>query len=135
MKKWYSQDLYFRVSDPQTKEWLQLQKFSRRKEESKPYIGLPSLGILHQEDELPEGLALKTRGAYIQKSVKDFKTETPLLRAYAKSYMLWLPSTEGFVSGPLADLGELPGEVGGNWDFLWEGDTGNSKFGELITLW
>ena len=85
-KMGYNQD--YQVGDPQVGGISQSQRSSSESDSSESHIGLPSLGILHQEDELPEGLALKTRGAYIQKSVKDFKTETPLLRAYAKSYML-----------------------------------------------
>ena len=35
---------------------------SLRTESSEPYIGLPSLGVLHQEEELPEHLAFKASG-------------------------------------------------------------------------
>lgn len=31
-------------------------------ESSEPYIRLPSLGVLHQEEELPEHLAFKASG-------------------------------------------------------------------------
>ena len=85
-KMGYNQD--YQVCDPQVGGISQSQRFSSESDRSEPHTGLPSLGILHQEDELPEGLAVNTGGAYIQKSLKNFKTETPLSRAYAKSYML-----------------------------------------------
>ena len=64
----YNQDPYSWVGDWQTAEWLQLQRFPPRSKGSKPHIGLPSLGILHQEDEPPECLALKASGAYFPES-------------------------------------------------------------------
>ena len=32
-------------------------------ESSEPHVGLPSLGVWHREEELPEHLALKASGA------------------------------------------------------------------------
>ena len=43
---------------------VQLQRFSPRNQGSELNVGLPSLGILHQEDEFPEHLSLKANGAY-----------------------------------------------------------------------
>ena len=41
---------------------------SARNQGSEPHIKLPSLGVLHQEDKLPECLALKASRAYFQKT-------------------------------------------------------------------
>ena len=51
-----------------TKWRIILQKSSHRSESSEPHVRLTSPGVLHQEDEPPEHLALKACGAYFWES-------------------------------------------------------------------
>ena len=48
---------------PTNRRIIILQKFSHRSKSSKPYIKLPSLGVLYWEDKLPEHLVLKASRA------------------------------------------------------------------------
>ena len=59
---------------------LQLQRSSPKREESEPHVGLPGPGVLHQEDEPPEQLALKISGA--------FRKQAPLLKHPKKFHTL-----------------------------------------------
>ena len=53
------------VSDPQTGGLTELQRLTPRNKGSESYIMFHSLGVLYQEDEPPEILALKAVGVCI----------------------------------------------------------------------
>lgn len=57
-----SQDSHLTISNSQMGGLSQFQRFSPRIEGSESHVRLPSAGVLHQENEPPEHLALKARG-------------------------------------------------------------------------
>jgi len=57
-------------------------------------LRLCSPGILHWEDEPPEHLALKTRGAYFEKSQRAIGNKLDSDRVNAKSQKSPSPGTE-----------------------------------------
>ena len=69
-EKQYSQDPHTRIGDPQTGGQLKLRRFFPRRTRSKPYTGLLSPWILHQEDKSPECLTLRVNRACIWESQK-----------------------------------------------------------------
>lgn len=51
---------------------------------SEPITGLPNPGVLNQEDEPPETLALQANRAYFRWSSELREVETPLLKSIYK---------------------------------------------------
>lgn len=119
---------------PQTRETSQSYSFSPRSEGSKPHIGLPSLGVLHQEVEHPEYLALKARETYDQESQRSIGNRDSVLKGHAQNltcseFQHRDSSLKGACSDPLADVGELPREREGPIETPpGDRETGGSQF-------
>lgn len=88
MGTWYSQDPHSQFGDPQTRGISPSQRSSPRSKGFKPYIRLPNLGILHQEDKPREHLALKTSGAQDKKRQRTIGNRYSTQRASTKCHML-----------------------------------------------
>lgn len=82
MELQYSGDPYPWVSNPQTGEQLQLQRVSSREEGTEPRISLPSLRVLHGEDEAPESMALKASGVYFWETQRALENTDSTLKAH-----------------------------------------------------
>ena len=96
-----------------------MQRFSPRSEGFEPHINLPSPGDVHWEDELAEHVALKTSEAYVCERWRAIGNRDSALKVHTQN--LTHSKTQhrgsnlkGAWSDPLADLGEPPGEAGGN---------------------
>ena len=83
--------------DPQAEGISQLQNSSPRSEGSESHIRLPSPGDLHQEDELPEYLALKSSRAYIWESWRSIGNRDSTLKGHAQNLTTPSPSAEAVV--------------------------------------
>lgn len=102
---------------------------------SESYTGLPSLGVLHWEDELPERFTLKVNGAYFwerQRTVGN--KDSPLNGCTQNLTYSKMQGRSNKLKGldSLADLGEPFGEAGSNWDSPRDKYIGSSNFGEVI---
>ena len=76
----YSQNSRPWVGDPQMEGYTQSQMFPARSRGSEPHIGLPSLGVMCQEEEPPECLTFKANEACKQKSLRALGTKILLLK-------------------------------------------------------
>ena len=124
MEMQYSQDPHTWVGNPQMGKISQSLRSSTWSRGPKHHTGLPSpkvVHLLHQENEPPEHLALKTSRAYVWESQGAVGNTDSALKSVHKISHAPSPSTESVVwkepgSDPLADLGEPPGEERGNWN-------------------
>ena len=114
------------MGDPQTGGWLQLQRFFPRKEEPKPHIRLPSLWVVHWEDDPPAHLALKVSSSYSWEGRPRglWEIQTPILKSTHKISHGPGPKSEVVIwkkpgSDPHADFGEPPREARRYWSSPW----------------
>lgn len=113
-----------------THQWAILQQENNyncriKNKESEPYTGLLSPGLLHQEDKLSECLALKARMAHFWETQRAMGNRLHSQRVHTRSHMLQDPKQkQSFEKDPdsdlYADLGEPPGEAGGNLRSRWD---------------
>ena len=104
MGTWYSQDPHSQFGDPQTRGISPSQRSSPGSKGFKPYIRLPSLGILHREDKPPEHLALKTSGAQDKKRQRTIGNRYSTQRASTKCHMF-------HISAQRHELERRPGQT------------------------
>lgn len=71
-----------------------MQRFFLRREGPEPHMRLPSLKVLHQEDESLEHLALKAIGAYFRRSRGVWEIDIPLLKGTHKISHILGPRVE-----------------------------------------